>query len=419
MRINNTGSYEYCRWQNKTHILSQVGLGNNIDKLGPLAYFHKVMSPIRSQLLNGEAQPGCQNCYVMEQHNKVSGRQRQLLKIGVVAKYFDTSLASNTYHNDFVYSAYNSGQTTRQVRDWQIDLGNYCNSQCVMCGPNSSSRIAAEFKGMGLIDRLPARAWCDDPVLLNRFIQDLVQCRDLEYMHFIGGETLITPGFRKILQAVIDHGLSERITIGFTTNLTVPPGDVIELLYRFKQVNLGLSIEAIDPVNDYIRYPSRLARTTNLLDQWVELAQHRGWLTQLRITPTWLSVGSLSTVYDYAWQHGLAVESCNFLTDPAELRITVLPREYLDRARNLLAEWICQHQVDTDIVVVNTRDPNQVQNQIVQDAQSYVNYLADATDESHRLPAAVKFIKQLEQSRGNSVIDYLPEYEQLLRSHGY
>jgi hypothetical protein len=288
-----------------------------------------------------------------------------------------------------------------------------------MCNPESSSRIAAEYKSLGLIDQLPPKSWCDDPVLLDRFIGDLIQCPDLEYLHFIGGETLITPGFRKILQAVIDQGVSERITVGFTTNLTVAPTDVVDLLSQFRQVNLGLSVEAIDPVNDYVRYPSTIDRTTELLDQWVKLAKDSNWLVQLRITPTWLSVGKLTTVYDYAWQHELSVESCNFLTDPPELRITVLPREYLAEAANRISTWVAQHSADSDATIVNTRNPSLARNQLAQDALSYVSYLTTAPDESHRLPSAVKFIQRIEQSRNNSIVDYLPEYEQLLRSHGY
>jgi hypothetical protein len=420
MRINNSGTYEFCRWQNKTQQQLREDTNNNIDKISPLEYFHTVMSSTRSQLLNSELVAGCQDCHAMEQHHKVSGRQRQLLKVGVMAEHFTASLPSNTYHKDFVYSANHSGNTLRQVRDWHIDLGNYCNSQCVMCRPSSSSRLADEFKTIGLIDALPPASWCNNPVLLDRFISDLLQCTDIEYLHFIGGEPLITPGFRKILQAVIDQGLSEQITVGFTTNLTVAPGDVVDLLSRFRQVHLGLSIETIDPVNDYIRYPSRISRTKDLLDQWVDVGRNSNWLTQLRITPTWLSVSRLVTVYDYAWQHGLSVESCNFLSDPAELRITVLPREYLDKARNKIAQWVQQHKAKQNLaVVVNTRNPSLVQNQIIQDALSYISYIDTAIDESHRLPAAVKFIKQLEHSRRNSIVDYLPEYHELLRSHGY
>jgi len=35
------------------------------------------------------------------------------------------------------------------------------------------------------------------------------------------------------------------------------------------------------------------------------------------------------------------------------------------------------------------------------------------------LPDLVDFVKRLETSRGNSILDYLPEYEELFRSAGY
>ena len=68
---------------------------------------------------------------------------------------------------------------------------------------------------------------------------------------------------------------------------------------------------------------------------------------------------------------------------------------------------------------MNIRDPNVAQQQIVQDLQSYVNYLKNEPDESHRLPDLVQYLKKLESNRGNSVLTYLPEYEELFRTAGY
>jgi hypothetical protein len=56
---------------------------------------------------------------------------------------------------------------------------------------------------------------------------------------------------------------------------------------------------------------------------------------------------------------------------------------------------------------------------VLQDAVSYVNYLERCPDETHQLPAMTQYLKKLDQSRGNCVLDYLPEYEELFRSAGY
>jgi hypothetical protein len=180
-----------------------------------------------------------------------------------------------------------------------------------------------------------------------------------------------------------------------------------------------MSVETLTPVNDYVRYPSQQAQTQTLLDRWVALGHKQGWLIQLRITPTCLTVHELTTVYDYAWQHGTAVESCNFIDRPEFFRISVLPKRQRESAVEILRSWIGTHPVDVHDQIINTRDPNLAQEQIVQDACSYLNYLESAEDESHRLPDLVAYLKRLETGRGNSILTYLPQYEDLFRSAGY
>ena len=412
MRINNAGNYEYCRWANK----DDRNASANIAQVTPTEYFQQHMAPIRRAMLAGETLPGCRECAQMEQHGKISGRQKQLLKIGVQTNQFAKTLASSPWVSEF---SNNSGGHTRQLpQDWQIDLGNYCNSSCVMCSPHSSSRIATEFYKLGLIDQMPPVAWCNDPVLVTQFVETLRNSPHIQYLHFIGGETLITPAFRRILQTLIDTGLHRSVTVGFTTNLTVWDNDILELLKQFAGVHLGMSVECFHPVNDYVRWPSQLSQVQMHADQWLDQARQHSWLVQLRTTPTALSVAQLLSIYDYAWQHGVAVESCNFLSRPAHLRASVLPAEHKSIIVNDMKQWLEQHPAH-GATVTNIRNPSVVQAQITQDLQSYINYLETAPDESDRLPDLVQYLKLLESSRGNSILTYLPEYEELLRTAGY
>jgi hypothetical protein len=87
-------------------------------------------------------------------------------------------------------------------------------------------------------------------------------------------------------------------------------------------------------------------------------------------------------------------------------------------AADQLQTWINSQATD-ETKVINIRDLHHAQASAVQDAQSYVQYLTNAPDESHRLPALVEYLKKLEKSRSNSVLDYLPEYEQIFRAAGY
>lgn len=387
--------------------------------MSPLTYFQNNMSELRTALLSGDSLDMCSDCYTMERHNKPSGRQRQLLKVGVQEQYFEKSLASSTLRSAFNYSNANQGHTDRTVTDWQIDLGNYCNSACIFCSPESSSRLATEFKKIGFIDQLPPPSWCDDPALVDRFVQELTASTNLQYLHFVGGETVITPGFKTILTALVNADLAKDITIGFTTNLTVWSAGIVELLKQFQQVNLGMSVETLTWVNDYVRYPSTINLVQTILNQWVELGKQQDWLMQLRTAPTCLTTHELVTVYDYAWKHNISVESANLLYRPEFLRISVLPKAQRQHVQGIIKQWILNHPTEEYQKIINTRDPGLTRIQIRQDAETYLNYLSTTEDESYRLPDLVAYLKKLESNRGNCVLDYLPEYEDLLRSAGY
>ena len=406
MRILGDGTMNYCRWSDKTD--GAV----NIQDVDPKTFFQQHMTGLRQDLLAGQAVPGCHHCKHMENHGKVSGRQRQLLKTGVRLEKFEATMLSSPWFNTW------STDTFDQLpQDWQIDLGNFCNSACVFCGPHSSSRLASEFVSLGMIAQPPTSNWSQDPVRLQRLLDVLTSSPQLRYVHFIGGETLITPAFRTILQALIDNGLHDTVTLGFTTNLISWDQPVVDLLTQFEGVNLGLSIEALHPVNEYLRWPAQMGTVESLLHTWLNLAKHQGWLVQLRTTPTILSLPHLLTVYDFAWQHNVAVESCNFLSRPEFMRPSVLPMSHRVTLIDQWQHWISQHPVDTG-TVINSRHPEHSRAAMVQDLQSYVNYLRNEPDESWRLKDLVEFLQRLEHSRGNSIVKYLPEYEELFRTAG-
>jgi len=409
MRINNAGHYEYCRWADKSARNSNA----SIHTTSPGEFFQQHMAPVRTAMLAGENVAGCSECYQMEQHGKVSGRQKQLLKIGVRTEQFAKTLASSPWRAQFSQDDF-----SQLPQDWQIDLGNYCNSACVFCGPTSSSRLASEYKKLGMLTQAPPANWTDDPVLIQRFVDTLVQSPHIQYLHFIGGETIITPAFKIILQALIQAGLNRTATIGFTTNLTVWQQDIIELLTQFQGVNVGMSIESMKDINDYVRWPATISVVKEILDKWLQVATQHQWLTQLRVTPTVLTAGSLLTVHDYAWQRNITVESCNFLQNPEMMRVSVLPRAMREPIIDEIRNWLDLHSVDSE-QIVNIRNPNFAPAQITQDLASYMAYLENEPDESWRLPDLVQYLKRLESNRGNSILTYLPEYEELFRTAGY
>ena len=416
MRVLPSGELRYCRWMEdkKNPIVS------NLNQTDFLTFFQKEMSLLRLKMLQGEHVPSCDQCAKMEEHGKISGREKQLLKVGIKLNNFEKTFKSSTFYDEFEKSSKHQGNTELWPQDWQIDLGNHCNSGCVFCSPKYSSKLANEFKKIGLIEELPPRNWTDEEAAVNRFVELLSQSKKLSYLHFLGGETIITPAFKKILIKLIEKGLNKNISIGFTTNLTVWDDSIVELLKQYKEVNLGMSIECLHPINNYLRWPSKIEKVKEILEKWIQLGKQQNWLIQFRITPTIFSIAHIKTIYDYAYTYDVGVESCNFLQNPSFMRMSVLPIDIRKNIAKELQHWVNSKKLlFAKETIINTRDPNKVKDYILQDAMSYVDYLHNAPDESSSWPSLVSYLKKLESSRKNSIIDYAPEYEKLLRSAGY
>jgi len=359
-------------------------------------------------MVAGEVIDECSECYEMEKYNKISGRQRQLLKTCIELDNFDKTLQASPFYDEFKKTA-DGGKCGLPILDWQVDLGNFCNSACIFCTPDSSSRLATEFIKMNLIDELPTKAWCNDSKLVSSFIETVICTPKLKYIHFIGGETMITPAFKRILRGLETHGINDRVTIGFTTNLTVWDDEIIHLLSKFKEVNVGLSIETFDDVNDYVRYPSKINDVKVILDKWIELGKENKWLAQLRITPTWMTVDSIDTVFEYAYNNGIGIE-CGLMSKSTSMRINALPQPLLAQVISQFERWISsKDEID--------KSANQLE--VIGVAHHYLNYMKRAKYEPKLLHGIITFIKKLEQRRNNSIINYKPHYEEFLRLAGY
>jgi hypothetical protein len=102
------------------------------------------------------------------------------------------------------------------------------------------------------------------------------------------------------------------------------------------------------------------------------------------------------------------------------MRMSALPIDVRQNIAKELQHWINSKKLlFSEERIINTRDPNKAKDYILQDAMSYVDYLQNGPDESSSWPALVSYLKKLESSRKNSILDYAPEYEKFLRSAGY
>lgn len=226
-------------------------------------------------------------------------------------------------------------------------------------------------------------------------------------------------GFKTMLHELIKNNIQKECTIGFTTNLTIWDEEINSLLEQFKEVHVGVSIETLSSINDYLRWPSQIGDTTETLQKYVEISNNNNWYLTVRTTPTVFSVSRMTSLYEFCVQNNINIESCNFLDKPEFMRPSVLPRDLKQEAKEKLQQFVGQYTTEDIVKNYNSRDRSDTLNVLLTDAKAWITYLSEAEDESYRAKDLVEYLKKLESSRHNKILEYLPDYEEFLRSAGY
>jgi len=418
LRINYNGDYKPCRW-----FPVRSSLTHNIKDIGILEYWNTdEMRELRSTLVKGQSNNNCENCYYQDQNNTLSGRHRQLIKSAIDPYNFDNTFANSPHYKHFLESYVNEGHTTKLPTDLQIEVGSTCNSACLMCWPRASSRLAQDYRKLNNIDNnlfaypdYPPD-WTKDKSVFDNFLDQLVEL-DIKYIHLLGGETLYIDKFYDIANAVA----SPNIILGTTTNGTIYNSQIEELIPKFEEFHLGISVEAFTSINDYVRYPSQWQSIQNNILKYKKLQDTQAGLQiSLRITPSLLTIADLHTVFAFCIEHDIIAESCHILTDPKFLRMEYLPKYLrecaIDNLKGLVSDT---HVLDN---TVNIRDKKQsfaVTQTSIRGYIEFLNNIREPTDVESTIQTGVRYLKAFESLRNNSLHDCNPELADWLGRYGY
>lgn len=422
LHINYDGSYKKCRW-------GTTNSKNNIKQESILQFYNSDdMKLFRQGLLQGEQNSFCSVCYYEESFGKLNGRIRQLNKSGIDVNNFEYTIRSSPHYENFKHSLENDGSANLAPVDLQIMLGNVCNSACIMCDPESSSRLTADYEKLHKINstlfKKPTvyQSWSQDQEVLDNFINDLANIKNLRYLHFLGGETFYDDAFYKICDKLIELNLASNIIVGTTTNGTIYNDKICKYISTFKEFHLGISIESVTSLNDYIRYPSNVTEIIQNIQKFLILREEYSQLQiSLRITPNIFTIYEIDKLFVFMLENKVIAESCNILYDPKHLRIELLPKNLRLVIKEKLADIIDYYSLETNNLV-NIRRNDIIDEVIGKTVIDYYNFICsyeepeDIEESRHNL---IKFIKSFETLRNNSIIDYLPEYENFLRSYGF
>jgi len=164
-------------------------------------------------------------------------------------------------------------------------------------------------------------------------------------IHPIGGETMIQPGFRKLLSWMIDENLAANTRILLTTSLAVNLEEWRETFLKFKGISLLSSIDSVHENYHYVRWPAKFSRIQRNLEEVEEVEKLFPGKYRLFVTPVF-SLNNIFYVNDFLdfW-----FEWSNKTNIPVTLQTT-----HINRPRPLMVESLRSEYVSHLIPVIES-----------------------------------------------------------------
>ena len=205
---------------------------------------HPFLEKLRNDMIAGKHHTGCSKCYVPETGD----------------------LIPHSYRNESILNHYKSNGKpfappyTAKITGVEIAMSNLCNSRCRMCHPDLSTNWYPDAKALGIP--------YGRTITINQDAFAQIDFSHVVQMKILGGEPLLE---QEKLKDILHKCNRSNLTITIITNLTIrPDSELVSLLKECKKVTWSCSIDAVGPLNDFIRKGSKWSDIEDNLAYFVE-----------------------------------------------------------------------------------------------------------------------------------------------------
>ena len=300
---------------------------------------------LKKDLANGIKSECCSKCWIDEE-NGIQSVRRDLNSLLLKN--------SNSLNWMDAYFSKKSDFTSDMILSADVKVGNTCNYACVMCNPEDSSLIYANW--MSNLDHPIVRAKLEtDPDYLQqvksfsfknekyiRYLTDILENnKHIRFLKFLGGEPFLDKFLIDKLRELPDS-TKKKLSLIFVTNASKDFSDIIDSLGDFKYIQCSVSLEGTGEVQEWARYGS----------DWNQVEQHvLKAVKNPKIDITVLYTFPTATVLGFAdlakWCRSNNIKlGTNLVYDPVCLSVKTLPD---DIKKNLLADIVNNKNIINDI----------------------------------------------------------------------
>jgi len=292
-------------------------------------HWNELRDGVKKSMREGKRPDICQSCWKKED-----------LGISSLRNDMINNYKQNGYWDDFV----NGLDVTKPYPvELDLKLGNYCNLSCRMCSSYSSSGVATEtkkiFKETGIdvgINEYEKKFVQDKWYLQQEFVDSIINMikNGLRHLKFTGGEPLMVPSVKKVINYCVENGYAKQIDLIIITNVTLIDDSWIELFKKFKFTNIICSIDGTGDTFEYIRHPANWNEVDNILQKLTEVKSE-----QLRISITFTlqiyNILEIKNMIDLATKYKFSISDIP-LDNPAYLDVRNAPQLLKDDALKMI-----------------------------------------------------------------------------------
>lgn len=255
-----SGSFSPCPYLGGTSWLKHDG--SIIEK-----WQGSELENLRQEFLAGKKPEICFRCWNEESIGKRSLRRRLFDMETETSEYqlFSDPQAIQDLMYSIVDGSYKKGPKVISIKN-----GNVCNLKCRSCHPDDSSgwiqdanklhdRLGKKFYKIGLRES----NWSDAQIDQLRGLAS-----NLSRLELFGGEPLYNKKVIRLLNYLVEDGSSKHISLYVNTNGSVDITAKIPNIDQFKDIDIGVSIDAIAEHFTYVRHPLTLDQIKENVRSW-------------------------------------------------------------------------------------------------------------------------------------------------------
>ncbi len=371
----------------------------------------------RQQVLGHSPVSACSRCYLEEAHSGMSRRLRSNQKSAIFSQAFDVSFEQSPGRKYFDFT----GVTTTSAIDLHIDLGNVCNLACKMCDPKASSKIASQQVRWGITEskQFIGTDWTKDPLVWHSFKQQLLTIPELNNIHLMGGETLLSDKFHDLVDWMVEH---QRFDLGFSfvTNGTIFDLELMTKLKKFRQVGIEVSIETVDQHNSYVRQGTDTDQVISNIGKFQQWANGSNITVTLRSAISALTIGYFVSLLQFALDKQLIIKSL-LVINPKFLDVAILPdhvKQVYKKPYLELLDQLDNIDVRPDF---NASDPHNYAMVVKEHCEMCVNLLSvsQPSNVQSLLDDLVKHCQRWDQVYQLDAQTLYPELQDIWHQYGY